>query len=179
MESECRAIQETLAEIAGDLDLLDGPLYRHVESCPSCQAASVAERGLEQILSSAVPPEDPAVFNSVMASIRPMRLRRRVASAIPVAASLVLAFIGVAMIGGVPGSSLLLQLPTVSSQAWLAIADAAADWGVAVTAAAGAARVTLSPVLQLVSLLVGLGGLAAVIAAARRWQPVASWQRDD
>ena len=179
MERECKAIQEALVEVKGDLDGLDGPLNRHVESCPSCRAVADAERGLEQVLSTAVPPENPVVIGRVMESLGPVRLRRRVASAIPVVASLMLAFVGVAMIGGVPGSSLLQQLPTISSQSWLAIADATADWGVAMTAAAGAAKVTLSPALQLVSLLVGLGGLFAVITAARRWQPIAPWQRDD
>ncbi len=179
MERECQAIQETLAEIGGNLDSLDGPLRLHVESCTSCGAVADAERALEQALSNAVPPEDPVVFGRVMESLGPVRLRRRAASAIPVVASFMLAFVGVAMIGGVPGSSLLRQLPGVSSQAWLAIGGAAADWGVAMTAAAGAAGVILPPAVQLASLLVGLGGLIAVIVAARRWQPIAPWQRED
>lgn len=179
MERECQAIQETLAEIRGDLDSLDGTLRPHVESCSSCAAVADSERALEQALSSAVPPEDPIVVGRVMNALGPKRLRRRAASAIPVLASLMLALVGVAMIGGVPGSSLLRQLPWVSSQAWLAIGGAAADWGVAMTAAAGAAGLLLSPAVQLASLLVGLGGLIAVITAARRWQPISSWRRDD
>jgi len=179
VERECQAIQETLAEIRGDLDSLDGTQRPHVESCSSCAAAADAERALEQALSSAVPPEDPAVVGRVMNSLGPERLRRRAASAVPVVGSLMLALVGVAMVGGVPGNSLLRQLPWVSSQAWLAIGGAAADWGVAMTAAAGAAGLLLPPAVQLASLLVGVGGLIAVITAARRWQPISSWRRDD
>lgn len=179
MERDCQAIQEILAEVGGDLDSLDGTLRPHVESCSSCAAVADAERALHQAFSSAVPPEDPVVVGRVMNSLGPKRLRRRAASAIPVAASLMLALAGVAMIGGVPGSSLLRQLPWVSSQAWLAIGGAAADWGVAMTAAAGAAGLLLSPAVQLASFVVGLGGLIAVITAARRWQPISSWRRDD
>jgi hypothetical protein len=96
-----------------------------------------------------------------------------------VAASLVLALLGVAMVGGVPGSSLMAQLPLVSSHSWLALADAAGDWGVAATTVSAAARSLLSPAALLAVSLVAVVGLATVVSAARRWQPVASWHRGD
>jgi hypothetical protein len=179
VERECSEIQETLAEVAGDLDSLDAPLRRHVESCPACRVAADQERGLDQVLFMAVPPEDPDVVETVMASLGPARFRRRVVAFVPVAASLVIALIGVGLLGGVPGGSLLAELPTVSSQAWLAIAGAFADWGVAMAAAADAAKLTLAPAVQLIALVVGLAGLVAVVTATRRWKPVAPWQRGD
>jgi hypothetical protein len=92
---------------------------------------------------------------------------------------LVIMLIGVGLLGGVPGSSLLTGLPAVSTQAWLAIADATADWGVAMAAAAGAAELTMTPAVQLIAVLIGVAGLAAVVSAARRWNPITRWRRDD
>jgi hypothetical protein len=179
VERDCKAVQENVVEVAGDVDRLVGDMVRHIEACPSCRAVAEAERGLGDIMTAAVPPADSGVEGQVMASLAPARRRRRVAAFVPVAASALLAFVGVVMVGGVPGGSLITQLPALSSQAWLAIASAAGDWGVGVAAAAAAARVTLSPAVQLAGFLVAVVGLAGALAAARRWQPVAPWRRDD
>jgi hypothetical protein len=179
VKRDCTAVQENVVEVGGDLDRLDGEQVRHVATCASCRAVVDAELGLAGIMATTVPPADPAVQRRVLDSLAPMRRRRRLAALVPVAASALMALVGVVMLGGVPGGSLVAQLPTVSSQAWLAIAGAAAEWGVGMTAAAEAARVTLSPAVQLACVLVTIVGLAGTRIMARRWRPVTPWQRDD
>jgi predicted anti-sigma-YlaC factor YlaD len=174
----CRAIQERLVEAAGDATGLGPVEFSHLEACPACRAVADAEAGLARLLAQAVPPEDPDVVREVMASIRPVSVRRRVAALLPVAASLVLALLGVVMMGGVPGASLLAQLPLVSSHSWLALAHAAGDWSVAMAAACSAARIALPPAILVGAMLVAVVGLGLIVVAARRWLPVASWRRD-
>jgi predicted anti-sigma-YlaC factor YlaD len=176
VQADCRNIQERLVEAAGDTAGLGEIELRHLASCTSCRAVAEAERGLGRLLDQAVPPANPMVAEQVMAA-QPLRVRRRVASWLPVAASLLLALLGVAMLGGVPGGSLLAQLPVVSSQAWLTLADAASDWGVAMSAAAGAVRLALPPAALIAAVVAALAGLGLVIAATRRWQPVARCRR--
>lgn len=178
VQADCRNIQERLVEAAGDPAGLGELELRHLASCATCRAVAEAERGLGRLLEQSVPPADPMVAEQVMAALQPLRVRRLLASWLPVAASLLLALLGVGMLGGVPGGSLLAQLPVVSSQAWLTLADAASDWGVAMSAAAGAARLALPPAVLIAAFVAALAGLGLVIVAARRWQPVARWHRD-
>jgi predicted anti-sigma-YlaC factor YlaD len=178
VKTDCRNIQERLVEAAGDPSGLGELELAHLASCPTCRAVAGAERGLGRLLEQAVPPADPMVAEQVMAALQPLRVRRLVASWLPVAASLLLALVGVAMLGGVPGGSLLAQLPVVSSRAWLQLTAAVSDWGVAVHAAVGAARLALPPLAPLAALGAALAGLGLVIAATRRWRPVARWHRD-
>jgi len=178
VERDCKAIKETLSEVAGDLSRLVEADLRHLEACPSCRAEAEAERGLYRILSSAVPPAHPAVVAAVLASLRPARVRRRLVAFVPVAASFVLAIFGVAMIGGVPGGSLIARLPVLSSQAWLSLVGAANDWVVALAATSSAARLTMPATLPTSAAVLGLIGMALVVAATRRWRPITPWRRD-
>lgn len=178
VQTDCRNIQERLVEAAGDPAGLGELELDHLASCATCRAVAEAERGLGRLLEQSVPPADPMVAEQVMAALQPLRVRRLLASWLPVAASLLLALLGVGMLGGVPGGSLLAQLPVVSSQAWLTLADAASDWGVAMSAAAGAARLAMPPAILIAAVMAAVAGLVLIVAATRRWQPVARWHRD-
>lgn len=179
VQADCRTIQERLLEANGDTGSLDAADLRHLEGCAGCRAMAAAERGLERLFERAAPPADPALVERVMAAVSPLRKRRLLAALLPVAASALLALLGAAMMGGVPGGSLLAQLPVASSQAWLTLASAASDWGVAMTAAAGAARLALPPALLVAAVVAALVGLGLIVAATRRWLPVAPWHRGD
>lgn len=179
VQADCRNIQERLVEAAGDAGGLSADEQSHLAGCSSCRALAEAELGLRRLFERAVPPADPEVVGQVMAAVAPLRVRRLLAAWLPVAASLVLALLGVAMVGGVPGGSLLAQLPVVSSQAWLYLANAASDWGVAMSAAAGAARLAMPPAILIAAVLAAVVGLLLIVAATRRWQPVARWRRGD
>lgn len=178
VDRDCKQMIEVLAEVAGDVGGLDAPLRRHVENCSSCREFAAAERGLDRVLTAAVPPGDPELEGRVMATLAPARRRRRRRAFVPVAAASLVALSGGLLLGGVPGVSLLGQLPRLTSQLWLGLAGAAGDWGVAVTTATAAVGTTMSPGVHAAAVLVSLGGLAAVVVAARRWRALASWRRD-
>jgi hypothetical protein len=178
VERDCRAIRETLVEVAGDLSRLDEAELLHLEACPSCRAEAEAERGLDRILSSAVAPADPDVVAHVLASLRPARVRRRLVAFVPVAASMVLALLGVAMVGGVPGGSLIARLPSLSSEAWLSLVGAAGDWVVALAASSSAVRLMVPATVPTSAAVLGLIGMALVVVATRRWRPISPWRRD-
>jgi hypothetical protein len=86
----------------------------------------------------------------------------------PVAASIAVALAGVALVGGVPGGSLLAQLPLWSSDGWLTLAGAASDWKVALEIGAGATRAVIPPLVPMAAgVLALLGGVAAARTARR------------
>jgi hypothetical protein len=177
VERDCRATRESLVEVAGDISRLVEADRRHLEACSSCRAEAEAEIGLDRVLSIAVPPPDPAVVSGVLASLRPARLRRRIVAFVPVAASFVLAALGVAMLGGLPGASLIARLPALSSQAWLSLVGAVNDWVVALAATSSAARLTVPASVPTSAAVLGLIGMALVVAATRRWRPITPWRQ--
>jgi hypothetical protein len=169
-------IQEVLVEAAGDTSRLSEAQLRHLDSCASCRALAEAEHRLGEILSVAVPPADPTIEEWVMRSLEPLRVRRRLVALLPVAASLLIALTGVAVIGGLPGGSLLALLPLWSSQGWLALVGAANDWVVALAATARAAQLTLPPLVQAAAAVATVIGSASVVIATRRWRTLSPWR---
>jgi hypothetical protein len=178
VDRRCQAIQKALVEYGGDgSGLAEGDL-QHLDSCPSCAATARAERGLSALLREARPPADPAVVDRVVQALTTAGRRRRLAALLPVAAALMMTLLGVAMVGGVPGGSLLGQLPLWSTRGWLQLASATGDWVVAMTAVAGAARLTMPAAVQVAALVTSLLGLALAVAATRRWRAVSPWHRE-
>jgi hypothetical protein len=177
VETGCHVIQEALVEAAGDTARLSDAQLRHLESCASCRALAETERRLDELLATVVPPADPTLEHSVMLGLRPIRLRRRLVALLPVAASLLVMLTGVALIGGLPGGSLLSLLPVWSSQGWLALIGAANDWVVALAATARAAQLTLPPLVPAAAVVATVIGSAAVVVATRRWRTLTPWRR--
>jgi len=137
-----------------------------------------AELGLGRLLERAVPPADPEIVEQVMAAVAPLRVRRLLAACCRWRrrwCSRCSAWRWWRRAGG----SLLAQLPVVSSQAWLYLANAASDWGVAMSAAAGAARLAMPPAFLIAAVVAAVVGLVLIVAATRRWQLVARWHRGD
>ena len=174
--TECQAIQENLTEHGGGFEHLDEAHRRHLGVCPDCQEVAAAERALGLLFAKAIPPADPAIEEQVMAVLRPARIRRRMVAFLPVAASLLVALFGAAMVGGVPGSGVIGLLPEWSSQGWMAFATSVSDWGTAVATGARAAATTLDPVLLAGFGLVSFFGLVGVAVTALRWRRVSPWR---
>lgn len=174
MDRGCRLMQEVLIEVEGDTSRLSGAELRHLESCASCRELADAERRLVELLSTAVPPADAAVEHAVMRAVRSRD--SRVASLIPVAASLLMALVGVVAVGGVPGGSLLALVPFWSSKGWLTVAGAASDWVVALTATSRAAQTTIPTLVHVAALSTTAIGALSIVAAARRWRTLSPWR---
>ena len=177
MDRNCKRTIEALVEVNGDLGGLSAPEREHARSCSSCRSIAEAERGLDRLLGTAVAPGDAELERRIMASLEPIRRRRRRVAFVPVAASSLMVLSGGALLGGVPGAGVIGQLPQLTAQLWPAAANAVADWGVALTTTTAAVSSAMPPGLQAGAALVGVAGLAAVVVAARRWRPLASWHR--
>ncbi len=179
MATDCEVIQEKLAEVGHESGQLSDEIRRHVERCPRCCEVAAAERALGLIFSSVLPAADPRLEGRVRVAMGSARRRRRVIALLPVAASLFVALLGAMLLGGLPGGSLLAVLPVWSSQGWLAVAATAGDWTAALRTAAGATGAVLSPAVLAAAVVVSLVGVAAVIAATRRWRRVSPWRNGD
>jgi predicted anti-sigma-YlaC factor YlaD len=179
LATECQAVQENLTEYRGETERLNGADRHHLEVCPACREVAAAERTLGLIFSDAIPPADLGVERGVMAALRPARTRRRIVAFLPVAASLLVALVGVAMVGGIPGGGIVRFLPGWSAQGWLAFVTTASDWGTAVAVGAGAVAATLDPTVVAAAGLLGFLGLVGVAVTALRWRRVSPWRNKD
>lgn len=178
MASECQAIQEALAEHRGEVARLDAVHQRHVDACAGCSEVAAAERALGFVFRDAVPQADPSVVDAVMGMLRPVRNRRRVVAFMPVAASLALAVVGALLVGGVPGSGVVSRLPGWSTQGWSALVGSASDWYAATATGVSAATAALNPAMLVSAGVIGLLGLAALVATALRWRKISPWRND-
>ena len=175
MATNCEAIQELLTEYLGETERFSEEERRHVESCPQCCEVAAGENALGLIFAGVLPPADPAIESGVRAAMQTARRRRRLLALLPVAASLLFALLGVVMLGGLPGGSLLALLPVWSSQGWVSLAASVGDWNTVFTTAAGATTALLSPGVLATAIVVSLLGFAVVAFVARRWRQVSPW----
>ncbi len=175
MAKNCEAIQELLTEYLGETGRLSEEERRHVELCPQCCEVAAGENALGLIFARVLPPADPTMESRVRAAMQTARRRRRILALLPVAASLFFALLGVVMLGGLPGGSLLALLPVWSSQGWVSLAASVGDWNTVFTTAAGATTALLSPGVLAAAIVVSLLGFAVVAFAARRWRRVSPW----
>jgi predicted anti-sigma-YlaC factor YlaD len=175
---DCQATEEMLAELGGEIERLDQVAQHHLEVCPSCREVAAAELALGRIFSEAIPPADSTIEKRVLAHLGSARIRRRFVAFLPVAASLVVALLGAALVGGVPGGGIVAFLPGWSAQGWMAFVTSASDWGVAVSAGARATAATLDPAMLAGAGLLSFLGLVAVAVTALRWRRVSPWRND-
>lgn len=175
MAKSCEAIQELLTEYFGETERLSEEERRHVELCPQCCEVAAGENALGLIFAGVLPPADPTMEGRVRAATHATRRRRRLLALLPVAASLLFALLGVVMLGGLPGGSLLALLPVWSSQGWVSLAASMGDWSTVFNTAAGATTALLSPGVLAAAIVVSLLGFAVVAFVARRWRRVSPW----
>jgi hypothetical protein len=175
---DCQAIQETLTETGGEVSRLGEAAQRHLDSCPDCCEIAAAEKALGLIFREAVPPADPSIEIAVLAALRPVRIRRRIVAFMPVAASLLVALVGVVLVGGIPGSGIAGLLPGWSAQSWAALVGAVSDWRVAVDTGIRAAAAAIDPGVLAAAGLLGLLGLVGVVFTALRWRRISPWRND-
>jgi len=176
--TDCKATEEMLTEVGGEIERLDETARRHLENCAGCRETAAAEFALGRVFADALPPADPAIERVVTARLRPVQARRRVVAFLPVAASFLVAVLGATLVGGVPGGGAAAFLPRLSARSWMALVSAVSDWSVAVAAAARATAATLGPATLTVAGLLSFLGLMAVVVTAVRWRRAEPWHSD-
>jgi len=90
----------------------------------------------------------------------------------------VVALLGAALVGGVPGGGIVAFLPGWSAQGWMAFVTSASDWGAAIGSGARATAATLDPAVLAGAGLLSFLGLVAVAVTALRWRRVSPWRND-
>jgi len=166
-------VNEACAVVRRSLES-DGPGERtgvqgHLDGCPECRAHA----SLLDVLSQVEPGEaDPETVRSVMAALPPAPWQRRRLSAwLPLAAGLALAACGLLLLGGVPASGVVAQLPAAAGGVLGWIASSALDALVAARGGSDAARalVAAGGLWVLVWLvLAAVGGSWAVMSLVAR-----------
>lgn len=178
METRCTTLQELLVEGSGRPDELPAQLRAHLAVCRECEAVASSERALAAMLDAAVPPLAEPLERAVLTALPPRRLRRGLWSLLPVAVSLLLAAVGAAVAGGVPGGSLLTHLPEVAGHGALALLGSASEWAVAMAAVTRTVGASLPVGVTAAAALLALVGFGSVAIAIRRWAPELAWRRE-
>lgn len=164
MNETCLEVRRALEEGEASPELA-----RHVRACAGC----AAHAALLALLLAAAPGEaDEGVVHAILAA-RPVApwQRRRWATWLPLAAGLALVALGVALLGGVPGSGAIALVPGALGTLITLAGSAVADTLAMVRGGSEAMRVLLGAggVWVVVWLLVAaLGGGWGVLALARR-----------
>jgi len=174
----CDEVQALLAELQGRVTELSDGAARHLGGCEACRAAARDEASLHSLLAESLPAEDPGMVASVMAAVGRRHRRRRVLSLVPVAVSGMITAVGVALLGGVPGGSLVALLPIWSRQGWLAVAGMADDWMVAAGATLRTVPAVVPNAVPVVAALLGIATLVGAVGLTRRWRSITPWRRD-
>jgi hypothetical protein len=177
VDSRCRSVQLALVEASGDVDRLEQAQRAHAAECSACAEVASAEQRLGQLLEQGAPPFDPRLEATLLAAVGRARARRRIYSLLPVAASLALALLGALLVGGVPGSGLLSLVPAWSAEGWMALAGAAASWGVGLAAIARTMAELLPGEAALGAAAFSLAGIVLLVLLMRRWRRSPAWRR--
>ncbi|MCP4899222.1 MAG: hypothetical protein GY906_19840 [bacterium] len=177
MDSVCQDIQIELTERCGDASGLNAREQDHLAGCSECRSMAHAELSLHAVFAEVSPNVD--LEGPVMQAIAGYRPKRRLFAAIPVAASAMITALGVLLIGGVPGGSLLGLLPLQASQGWMVLAEIIGNWGVVLSTSSGAVSTSLSSNGLLGTEFIAVLGMASTVLLARRWRSCVAWLRGD
>jgi predicted anti-sigma-YlaC factor YlaD len=174
----CDEIQVLLAEYRGHPAELSDDEARHVERCAACRAVAKDEARLSTLLAEARPAEVPEMVPQVMAAVASLRRRQRLIALLPVGLSAAITATGVALVGGVPGGSLVTLVPAWSRHGWMALAAMADSWVVAAGAILRTVPDAVPVMVPIVAGLLGVATLAGAIGLTARWRSVTPWRRD-
>ncbi len=176
MNDRCREIREYLAEWAGSANPLDESIEAHLQACEECRSTRIAEERLNTVFEAAVAPEDRDLQRRVMDNIRGLENRRRFLAVFPVAASVMMVLVGVALLGGVPGGAAArTSVSSLIAGGWVSlvssISSALTAWR---GAAVGVSRFVAAPQV-LASITVAVILMIGIAMVIRRWRRPGRW----
>ncbi|MCD4748717.1 MAG: hypothetical protein K8R59_05015 [Thermoanaerobaculales bacterium] len=175
MNRDCKLLQQALVEVAGVVDRLDDGYQEHLRSCETCRAVVAEELALVRLLDEAAPPEDIALQEQILLTLAERRLRRRWLAAVPVAASLAFAFLGVTLLGGIPAGGLAASIPAWSGGGLVALIQSCGNFLTALAAAGGVLANLITMPWSVAAAAAGLSGMAGLIFLSRRWKYRPVW----
>jgi len=176
VDRSCEEIQTALTEAAGDIEALGGADRQHTNDCAECARVATEELELHAALASTMLPEDHELQQQIVAAVHARRVRRHLWTVVPIAASFLVAAVGVLMIGGLPGSGLLSLLPLWSGQGWMALSDAVRDWSLVLVTTARLAGDLIPPLVQIAAALLALAGFWTSASALSRARETVRWR---
>lgn len=175
MDYQCDTVRQNLVEKAGDPEELGSAGKSHLKSCKDCQAFASSEERLVEILTAAAPPSDLALQRRVILAVQVLEARRRRMALLPVAASFIVGLVGVSVLGGIPGASLVAALPAWAGSGWVALMGTILDTVSALRAvASGLAGVISAPVIIGAAVVV-MAGAGTMVLVSKRWRRRAVW----
>ena len=123
---------------------------------------------LAAAFAAAMPPEDEALTERILETLRERRRRERILRLLPLAASVFLVLGAVALLGGIPGAGLIAAVPGTAASGGLGLAGTLMAWVRSVMLAAGTLSAVVPWWLAMLSLLAAAGGLLAGRRLLRR-----------
>jgi hypothetical protein len=85
---------------------------------------------------------------------------------------------GALLVGGVPGSGLLSQLPHLSAQGWVTLVQGFADWSVVLLTSARAAHAVIPSAVHVSAAILACLGMLTVVASVRGLKKSRAWRND-
>lgn len=175
MKSQCETVHQVLVEGTAGAGQRDPVVDSHLESCEACQEFAASEERLVEYLIAASPPGDVDLQKRVILAIQVLEARRRRLALLPVAASAILGLVGITVLGGVPGASLVAALPSWAGSGWVALMGTVLDTiGALDAVAAGLADVVSAPVV-LGAVMVFITGIGTTVLISKRLRRRAIW----
>jgi len=171
----CETVRSLLVEDPGCSSRHDPVVEPHLETCHACRRFAAAEDRLARILSDALPQADPALQRRVVLGIKVVEERRRRLALAPVAASAIFILIGVTLMGGVPGASLMASLPAWTGGGWSVATAMLMDVVGAMHAVASGVAGVITGSIILGALMTVVVGITVMVSASKRWRRTAPW----
>lgn len=176
MTRDCTQIQKEIVEVGGSVENLERGLRGHIRTCDSCRRIAELETSLTAILAEASPPADPELQERITTGVARLRRRRQLWSVLPVAASLMVALLGVVALGGVPAGGLAANLAVGSGAGWMELVSSLGQLATVATVTVEALSRAVTPAFGLLAAGVMLSGIFGLGQLSRRWKLQPQWR---
>jgi hypothetical protein len=108
-------------------------------------------------------------------AIKAVEVRRRRLALLPVAASAIFVLLGVTLMGGVPGASLMASLPAWTGGGWSVVTAMLMDVVGAMHAVASGVAGVISASMLFGAFTAVVVGIGVMVLTSKRWKRSAPW----